>query len=725
MNLTLTLDAIGAEDRPLTGGKAYALGQLSQHGMQVPPGICVTVRAYDAYVADTGLRERIMLELNRKPFKDMRWEEMWDASLRIRNMFATTPIPAKFADPLRRSFETAFNDQPVCVRSSSIAEDSSVASFAGLHDSYVNVCGVSAILEHVQLVWASLWSDAALLYRRELDLAVDTSSMAVVVQALVNGDRSGVAFSKHPHDASQAVVEAVHGLNEGLVSGLIEPDRWIVERDTGRLVRHDTPERSRKLVSAASGVEEVPLLPDEQSNAPLTPGALQSVYRLVMEIEAVFGSPQDTEWTWRDNDLYLLQSRPVTATSLGSAADDQREWCLSLRRSLDNLCELQVLIESQHLPAMTVAAEACSDDLAGLNDSELAVELDRRIALHENWHDVYWRDFIPFAHGMRLFGQVYNDTMRPEDPYAFMDLLLATPLLSLERNRRLTEIGRRLAACERDPDTDLTLCRLLDDFEKQFGGAADGAMSSTLDRAGICRLAHRLAAADQRRPERPDVIELERRFLESCNALTRDRAQTLLAIGRASYRLRDDDNLYLGRIEAAMLAAATIAGSRLASRFVEVKSLSPADRARALCDPSFEPTPAPDEEPQDRARFRLHVRQLTGQPAGAGLGSGPARIIDAGSDLTAFEAGEILVCDAIQPHMTIIVPLAAGIVERRGGMLIHGAIIAREYGLPCVTGVPDATELIRTGDHLTVDGYLGIVINSRAAASRPATTDAS
>ncbi len=85
-------------------------------------------------------------------------------------------------------------------------------------------------------------------------------------------------------------------------------------------------------------------------------------------------------------------------------------------------------------------------------------------------------------------------------------------------------------------------------------------------------------------------------------------------------------------------------------------------------------------------------------------------MISSPDDLRAFEEGEILVCDAIEPAMTFVVPLSAGIVERRGGMLIHGAIIAREYGLPCVTGVPGATELIHTGDRLTVDGYLGIVV---------------
>jgi pyruvate,water dikinase len=106
----------------------------------------------------------------------------------------------------------------------------------------------------------------------------------------------------------------------------------------------------------------------------------------------------------------------------------------------------------------------------------------------------------------------------------------------------------------------------------------------------------------------------------------------------------------------------------------------------------------------------VQARQVVGQPAGPGLAIGPARVVLGRDDVAAFEDGEVLVCDAVQPEMTFVVPLAAGIVERRGGMLIHGAIIAREYGLPCVTGVPRATELIRTGDRVTVDGFLGIVV---------------
>jgi pyruvate,water dikinase len=102
-------------------------------------------------------------------------------------------------------------------------------------------------------------------------------------------------------------------------------------------------------------------------------------------------------------------------------------------------------------------------------------------------------------------------------------------------------------------------------------------------------------------------------------------------------------------------------------------------------------------------------RQRLGQPAGPGIGRGRARVINSTSDLALFQKGEVLVCDAVDPNMTFVVPLAAGVVERRGGMLIHGAIIAREYGIACVTGVPDAAILVQTGDEITVDGFLGIV----------------
>lgn len=214
-------------DSHLYGGKASALSKFVAEGFNVPSALAVSRLAYDAYLDATGLRGRIMVELSRKPFADMRWEEMWDASLRIRNMFAQTALPDE-PDELRETLAAEIQpwlSDPVVVRSSALGEDAAHRSYAGLHDSFIGVDGLGAVIRHIKLVWASLWSDAALLYRRDMHLDVESSAMAVVIQEFIPGDVSGVVFCRDPMDASRQVVEAVYGLNKGLVDGDVEPDR--------------------------------------------------------------------------------------------------------------------------------------------------------------------------------------------------------------------------------------------------------------------------------------------------------------------------------------------------------------------------------------------------------------------------------------------------------------------------------------------------------------------
>ena len=180
----------------------------------------------------------------------------------------------------------------------------------------------------------------------------------------------------------------------------------------------------------------------------------------------------------------------------------------------------------------------------------------------------------------------------------------------------------------------------------------------------------------------------------------------MLDLARSSYQLRDDDNIYLGRIEAQLLAAVQEARKRLED---QTGGKTPVILKQVLEEIDFDTESRKSGPAETTPGFKLQARQLIGQPAGPGISKGSARVIHNHSDLADFKYGEVLVCDAVDPNITFVVPLAAAVVERRGGMLIHGAIIAREYGLPCITGIPDATSLIQTGDEITVDGYLGIV----------------
>ena len=701
----------------LAGGKGCNLSALATSGFPVPPTLVVTAPAYRRFIAANELEERILLELNRKAFADMRWEEIWDAALRIRNLFLRAFWPEDLKDILQRALEPGLANAPTVIRSSATSEDSAGASFAGLHESYVNVRGLEAILEHVRKVWASLWSDAALLYRQELGLAPARSDMAVLIQELVMGDASGVAFSVNPLDADQCVLEAVPGLNQGLVDGLITPDRWILERRSGKVMEFAPGEGNEALFPAQQGIARRPVA-HRAGEACLADDDVQRLFADVRKIEACFGCPQDIEWTRGQGRFTYLQTRPVTATADGGR--DQRGWYLSLRRSYDNLCRLRTKIEDDLIPGMIqVARELAQEDLDHLADEALASEIERRAGINHHWSNVYYADFIPFAHGVRLFGQVYNDALKPDDPYAFVDLLTDTPMESLARNGRLEEMAAmirddpELSARLKDgegPPASGSFRSALEEFLTEYGdlsSAVTGDQERTANHGPLIHLVLELAvaapAADRRTLNDPHIAE--NRFLDCFDGDERTWAADLLDLARASYRLRDDDNIHLSRIEAQLRRAVRTGHARLESRKDAVGVLAEMV-ARYPLSSEGEPSPAVE----GASTPKIRARQLVGQPAGPGVARGPARVVHAPHDLARFRSGEILICDAVDPNMTFVVPLAAGIVERRGGMLIHGAIIAREYGLACVTGVPEIMRYVASGDEVTVDGYLGIVI---------------
>ena len=721
MTYTIALDQVQPEDRDRIGGKGYALSVMAGKGLRIPNAMIITVAAYKEYLARTGIGESIALEINRKIIEQLRWEELWDAALRIRNLFLRTPLPGELEASLARDIESKFAGRAVVVRSSAPGEDSANVSFAGLHESYVNIRGTEAILDHVRLVWASLWSDAALLYRKELGLDIATSSMAVIIQELVTGNRSGVAFSQSPENPSQAVIEAVHGFNQGLVDGTIEPDRWILDRKTAAILSHHPADRQQAIFAGPSGVELRILPADVAARPPLSPPEVKTVFKMTRKAEELFGSPQDMEWTLCKRALFILQSRPIT-TGEPAEGDDKRSWYLSLRRSFENLKALLTEVEGKWIPAMIAEGDELSRaDLSALSDADLAGEIERRQAIHKKWSEVYETYFIPLAHGIRLFGQTYNDALRPVDPYEFMDLLGGTELISVDRNRllaRMAEMVRGNQALERTlregvfTEKDRVFDAVLEEFARRYGDLGCGTDRCFQGNDALFALILRMAAAPavRERFSHAGIEERREAYLSRFVGGARNRAVEILDLGRASYRLRDNDNIHLGRIEGALLAAIEEGKHRLEGRMgPAVHGLQPGDTAQALRDPHFLPHSEMPAKEEIAGAEEITVRQIRGQPAGPGVARGQARVIVVHADLLDIRAGEILVCDAIDPNMTFAVPLAAGIVERRGGMLIHGAIIAREYGIPCVTGVPRAVEMIKTGDQLIVDGYLGIV----------------
>lgn len=720
---------LGSGGKEQLGGKADGLQKLLENGYTIPITACIPCEVYDAFIDTNDLREWIQLELNKKDLVHSRWEELWDISLRIRNRFLRARLPESVESELANFITQHFLGKRLVVRSSSPEEDNQKSSYAGLHRSYLNISGIDELITQIKKVWASLFSDKALLYRQELNLEAERSVMGVVVQELIDSEISGIVFSRNPTDDSQMVIESVYGLNQGLVDGQIEPDRWIISKDNGSLIEYqEAAERTLMAVPVDRGVSLVEIGGSGGAEPPLAQERLKIITTVAQDLERTFGCPQDIEWTWADGQLYLLQSRPITGLH-GGDANDKRAWYLSLTRSYANLQKLAEQIQNQFIPEMEKEADRLATRVLGvLSDQALADELKYRQKRYEHWVSVYWDEFIPFAHGIRLFGEVYNDRMIPDDPYEFVSLLAGKKLLSTRRNMLMGRLAARVEAKPTIRDQLLTgrvdlvkdpeFLPLFDTLMSEFGNpfnlyniGGDTEQQANRKLLGIILQYAELSNFPLSAPqERSEVLEREflGRMADSAYPFS---GAEILELGRASYRLRDDDNIVLGKMEQQLEVAAAEGRKRLLQNGISwAPQLQVMEIIAALVDKeSAKRQPLQKSQKVSGQQSPLRARQLIGQPASPGIAKGSVRCIDSQLKFEEFQAGEILVVDAIDPNMTFVAPLASAIVERRGGMLIHGAIIAREYGIPCVTGVYDLTELVKTGDIITVDGYLGLV----------------
>lgn len=729
MENIFSLNQLREMDQWAIGGKAAGLLNLQAAGCLIPDTLVLTCSAYEIFMEQDGLREKIALVLNRKPFEDMRWEEIWDTALRVKSLFLTTQMPESLSEEISSCLAefACKGDIRLAIRSSSPEEDQTATSFAGLHKSYLNV-PIDRALLLIKKVWASLWSDKALLYRQELALSVEASSMAVILQKMIPSDVAGVCFTHDPLGTDNMIVEAVYGLNQGLVDGAIDPDRWSLARTSGAVTQHTQPERRCEKAAAKGNTVVVDRLADDlAASPPLMPAQLQLLWSTCLELEQQWQQPLDIEWTFADDQLYLLQARPIS-TIPSTDRQDQRPWYLSLHRSFANLLKLRETIEQEMLPAMDREAALYSEtDLKSISNDMLAGEIQQRTERNSYWTERYWRDCIPFAHGVRLFGEVYNELLLPDDPYEFVLLLQQEEMLSTTRNSQLHELA---AMVRLDPQlretlkhhsiegvTDRAFHHALGEITEKFGFFVPQYGEKGLDRStAVIRLILEYAKlpAEAGHLVRINREGLEKHFLERMTESDYpfDGAQ-LLDLARASYRIRDDDNIFLGRIEQQVMVAVEEGLNRL--RQMGIKGYdngAPGDIANMLKGESHLSHTRQVKKQVIEGRQQatpVRARQLIGQPASQGIARGRAHIIEQPEDLFTFKAGEILIIESIDPNMTFVIPLAAAIVEKRGGMLIHGAIIAREYGIPCITGAVNSLDMIHTGDLVVVDGFLGII----------------
>jgi pyruvate,water dikinase len=300
-------------DVTLVGGKGANLGDMVRADLPIPPGFVVCAPAYQQMARSTGMDARLRELLAGVDYNNP--AQLAEAEQQAHHWFESVI----FDDDLSRSIVEAYRQlgpqTPVAVRSSATAEDLAGASFAGQQETFLNVLGEAELLRAVGRCWASLYTSRAIFYRQQKGFDSSQVSMAVVVQKMVNSDKSGVLFTVDPvlGNPYQMVIEAVWGLGEGIVSGMITPDHYKVDRESYEIVYDFIPEKPRMIAKdSAGGVLTLPVPADRVSARILSTEELRGLVDLGNKVEQHFGGPQDVEWGIEDGRIYLLQSRPIT-----------------------------------------------------------------------------------------------------------------------------------------------------------------------------------------------------------------------------------------------------------------------------------------------------------------------------------------------------------------------------------------------------------------------------
>ncbi|WP_138159135.1 phosphoenolpyruvate synthase [Peptoniphilus catoniae] len=316
---------ISKKDINMVGGKGANLGELTRMSLPVPPGFCVTSTAYDEFIEHSSLDETVKFLMSSLDVEDV--NALFEASKAIQDKI----IQGKFFDKLENEIKRAYKefsdsigmkDPEVAVRSSATAEDLPDASFAGQQDTYLHIRGEEKLLEYVRKCFASLWTSRAIYYREKQNFDHFEVSLSVVVQKMVNSEKSGVMFTANPINGNkdEMMINASWGLGEAVVSGIVTPDEYIIDKKTKEIKEKHIATKNFMVIKKADGIgtEQVNVkdyLGEEYVDGEcLTKKEIETLIERGLKVEELYGSVQDTEWAFDKDtkEFYFLQSRPIT-----------------------------------------------------------------------------------------------------------------------------------------------------------------------------------------------------------------------------------------------------------------------------------------------------------------------------------------------------------------------------------------------------------------------------
>jgi pyruvate,water dikinase len=327
MDYILDFEKLDKNSLPIVGGKNASLGEMIKAAIQVPPGFAVTTDSYLLFITDAGIKDPIIDTVSDLNPDDV--EALNNASTDVQALIKKTLMPQAVGQAIKDGYsrlceKCAVESVPVAVRSSATAEDLPTASFAGQQDTYLWIQGADQVITHVQNCWASLYTPRAIAYRIKNDFPHEKVLISVGVQKMVNSKAAGVMFTLNPTngDISKVLIEGNWGLGETVVSGSVNPDKFVVDKVMMEINERSISTKHIECVYDLEKGEVVDADVDEdmQCTCCLTDDEIKALVRAAKNIEDHYGRPMDIEWAI-DKDIsfpenmFIVQARPETVWS--------------------------------------------------------------------------------------------------------------------------------------------------------------------------------------------------------------------------------------------------------------------------------------------------------------------------------------------------------------------------------------------------------------------------
>lgn len=313
---TVWIREVGKNDIGIAGGKGANLGEMINKGLPVPPGFIITAKAFRNFLKESKI-EKELFDLLKIDIDDD--AQLKDAEKKAKQLILGTKIPEMIKNEILDKYNALCAEEGnkvfVAVRSSATAEDLPDASFAGQQDTFLNIKGEEQLIDAVKKCWASLYGARAIFYRVKKNFDHEKVNIAVVVQKMVNAEKAGVMFTSHPSSGENvAIIESTWGLGEAVVSGMVSPDNFVIDKETYRIIDKKISEKTKMCIKDPKTGSTVHIdVPQDKKNVEsLTNDEIKELVNLGNKIERIYGLPQDVEWAIEKGKVYILQSRAIT-----------------------------------------------------------------------------------------------------------------------------------------------------------------------------------------------------------------------------------------------------------------------------------------------------------------------------------------------------------------------------------------------------------------------------